>query len=112
MGFFARLLRKERPKSTSKGPEEASPAETQTDYPKADDLKAGSEAKVTESAAETEVEAAKDSADTEAGVFDAGAAAEVAQSAEDTVSAAEAVEIPEQHSAAKAADSKVGEGAP
>ncbi|MDQ1025646.1 hypothetical protein QF035_003228 [Streptomyces umbrinus] len=91
MGVFARLLRKDGPKS--KGSEEASTAEAEavavTAEPGADaeDAAKGSEKAETETSS-----AATDSAESEE-------------------SAAEGVEIPKQQSAEEAADSEAGEGA-
>ncbi len=94
MGVFARLLRKDGPKS--KGPEEASTAEAQ-----ADTLMA-------ESGADAE-EAAKGSAEAEPETESAAATATA--TAESDESAADGVDIPKQQSAEEAADSDAGEGA-
>jgi hypothetical protein len=94
MGVFARLLRKDGPKS--KGPKEASTAEAQ-----ADTLMA-------ESGADTE-EAAKGSAEAEPETESAAATASA--TAESDESAADGVDIPKQQSAEEAADSDAGEGA-
>ncbi|MCX4904942.1 hypothetical protein OHA11_11465 [Streptomyces sp. NBC_00878] len=92
MGVFARLLRKDGPKS--KGSDEASTAEAQADTVTA------------ESGADAE-EAAKGSATAETETSSAAAT----ESAESDESAAEGVEIPKQQSADEAADSEAGEGA-
>ncbi|WP_328844550.1 hypothetical protein [Streptomyces sp. NBC_00258] len=92
MGVFARLLRKDGPKS--KGSEEASPAEAE----------AGT---VTDESGADAEDAAKGSATAEPETS-SGAATESAESDE---SAAEGVEIPKQQSVEEAADSEAGEGA-
>ncbi|MFJ8939700.1 hypothetical protein ACIRL0_28965 [Streptomyces sp. NPDC102365] len=121
MGVFAWLLRKER--SESRGSEEAPAAEAQTDGPEAGSgveqgaepvlegaADAGPEAAVVDVAAGA-AEAADADAETGTG-SEAGAGAapsSASATAEGGEAAAEAVEIPKQQSAAKAADSEVGE---
>lgn len=94
MCVFARLLRKDKPKS--KGPEEASNTE-----PQADTLTAQPEAKADADEAAKEPE---ESPETES-----GAAEKSAESPE--TEASDGVEIPKQQSAEKAADNEADEDA-
>ncbi|WP_314410364.1 hypothetical protein [Streptomyces sp. DSM 40484] len=127
MGVFAWLLRKEG--SESRGAEEAPAAEARTDSPEAGSgaeqgaepvlegtADAGPEAAVVDATAGAAEAADADAAaetgtGSEAGAGAAPSSASASVTAESGEAAAEAVEIPKQQSAAKAADSEVGENA-
>lgn len=103
MGVFARLLRK------SKATEEASTAEVQAGTQSAD-----TEAEVTEAAkGSSEASQASESTETPGSSEPSGSGCGAATAAAEVTGAAttEDVEIPQQQTAAKAADNEAGEGA-